>query len=148
MRHPFTGLIPFLFVFLCSTGFIAAKYALPYIEPFYLLFIRMVLTIAVFLLLCVVFEVGALTPRQSGHQMVTGFLVHGTYLGGVFAAIKWGMPAGIAAIVVGVQPVLTAFLGRLTLGARLHPLQWLGLALMVALPEFRYRRINSSVLAT
>lgn len=61
--------------------------------------------------------------------MVTGFLVHGTYLGGVFAAIKWGMPAGISAIVVGVQPVLTAFLGWRFLGSHLHLKQWMGLGL-------------------
>lgn len=129
MRNRMTDLIPFLFVFLWSTGFIAAKYALPFIEPFYLLFIRMVLTVGVFSGLCLIFQVRALTVRQSGHQMVTGFLVHGTYLGGVFAAIKWGMPAGITAIVVGVQPVLTALLGWIALGARLRTLQWLGLAL-------------------
>jgi drug/metabolite transporter (DMT)-like permease len=124
-----TDIIPFLFVFLWSTGFIAAKYALPYIEPFNLLFIRALLTIAVFLLLCILFEAKSLTPRQSGHQMVTGLLVHGTYLGGVFAAIKWGMPAGIVSIIVGIQPVLTAFLGYFVLGARLRQVQWLGLGL-------------------
>ena len=129
MNHRLTHLIPFLFVFLWSTGFIAAKYALPYIEPFYLLFIRMVTTIAVFAVLCVLFGVRSLTPRQSGHQMVTGFLVHGAYLGGVFAAIKWGLPAGITAIVVGVQPVLTAFISWSALGVGLRPVQWLGLVL-------------------
>jgi drug/metabolite transporter (DMT)-like permease len=124
--------IPFIFVFLWSTGFIAAKYALPFIEPFYLLFIRMSLTIGVFLCLCLIFRVQWLSARQAGHQMVTGFLVHGAYLGGVFAAIKWGMPAGITAIVVGVQPVLTASLGRFFLGERLRPRQWLGLGLGLA----------------
>ncbi len=123
---------PFIFVFLWSTGFIAAKYALPFIEPFYLLFIRMTLTIAVFLLLCVLLRVRRLSARQAGHQMVTGFLVHGIYLGGVFAAIKWGMPAGVTAIVVGVQPVLTACLGWCYLGERLRPRQWLGLGLGLA----------------
>ena len=111
MHRTLVNSIPFIFVFLWSTGFIAAKYALPFIEPFYLLFIRMALTIAMFVLLCAVYRVKLLSPRQAGHQVVTGFLVHGAYLGGVFAAIKWGMPAGISAIVVGVQPVLTAFLG-------------------------------------
>lgn len=124
-----TDIIPFLFVFLWSTGFIAAKYALPYIEPFFLLLIRTVLTITVFLLLCFLFKTTPLTPRQSGHQMVSGLLVHGAYLGGVYAAIKWGMPAGTTAIVVGIQPVLTAFLGWFALGARLRPIQWLGLGL-------------------
>lgn len=129
MPKRLTDLIPFMFVFLWSTGFIAAKFALPYIEPFFLLFIRMVLTIVVFAMLCLLLKVESLTPRQCSHQMVTGFLVHGAYLGGVFAAIKWGMPAGITAIVVGVQPVLTAFLGWIALGARLRPFQWIGLGL-------------------
>ena len=121
--------IPFIFVFLWSTGFIAAKYALPFIEPFYLLFIRMTITVGIFLLLCLLFQVKRLSYQQAGHQMVTGFLVHGTYLGGVFAAIKWGMPAGITAIVVGIQPILTALLGWVVFGARLRTLQWLGLTL-------------------
>jgi drug/metabolite transporter (DMT)-like permease len=129
MRQRLTDLIPFLFVFLWSTGFIAAKYALPYIEPFYLLFTRAVITIGVFVLLCILLRVGPLTIRQAGHQIVTGLLVHGTYLGGVFAAIKWGLPAGITAIVVGVQPVLTALLGWIILGVRLRTVQWLGLFL-------------------
>lgn len=122
-------MIPFVFVFLWSTGFIAAKYALPFIEPFFLLFIRAAITIVVFFLLCLTFRAKPLSVRQSGHQMVTGFLVHGTYLGGVFAAIKLGMPAGITSMVVGVQPVLTALFGWGVLGARLRPIQWLGLGL-------------------
>jgi drug/metabolite transporter (DMT)-like permease len=59
--------------------------------------------------------------------VVTGFLVHGAYLGGVFAAIKRDMPAGISTIVVGVQPVLTAFLGWRFFGMFLRSRQWLGL---------------------
>ena len=132
MHRTLVSSIPFIFVFLWSTGFIAAKYALPFIEPFYLLFIRMTLTVAVFSILCVFFRVKWLPVRQVGHQMVTGFLVHGAYLGGVFAAIKWGMPAGISAIVVGVQPVLTACLGWCCFGENLRPKQWLGLGLGLA----------------
>jgi len=129
MHRALIRFIPFLFVFLWSTGFIAAKYALPFIEPFYLLFIRMVLTTIVFMLLCFAFKIKPLRPSQAGHQMVTGFLLHGAYLGGVFAAIKWGMPAGITAIIVGVQPVLTAFLGWCFLDERLRLTQWTGLGL-------------------
>jgi len=132
MRRLFIILIPFMFVFLWSTGFIAAKYALPFIEPFVFLLIRMVLTIFAFLVLCQVFRAGRLTRHQAGHQMIAGLLIHGTYLGGVFAAIKWGMPAGITAIVVGVQPVLTAAVGRFWLGESLRRRQWLGLMLGLA----------------
>lgn len=131
-QNVFIILIPFIFVFLWSTGFIAAKYALPFVEPFYLLFIRMALTVAAFVLLCLTFKAERLTLPQIGHQMVTGLLVHGAYLGGVFAAIKWNMPAGIAAIVVGIQPVLTAIIGKMWLGEQLRPKQWMGLGLGLA----------------
>lgn len=121
--------VPLLFVLLWSTGFIGAKYALPYIEPFYLLFIRMLLTLLVFAALCVIFKAKWPTFQQGRQQMVTGLLVHACYLGGVFAAIKWQLPAGITAIVVGLQPLLTALLGWQWLGERLRVRQWLGLAL-------------------
>ncbi len=124
--------IPLLFVFLWSTGFIGAKYALPFIEPFYLLFIRSALTVGVFLLLCVVFKAKWPPLRLTGHQMVVGLLIHGAYLGGVFAAIKLGMPAGIAAIIVGLQPVLTALLSWRFMGEQLRTMQWLGLGLGLA----------------
>lgn len=122
-------LVPLLFVLLWSTGFIGAKYALPYIEPFYLLFIRMLLTLVVFLGLAIVFRAKWPTLRQGGHQVVVGLLIHACYLGGVFAAIKWQMPAGITAIVVGLQPLLTALIGWQWLGERLRSLQWIGLFL-------------------
>jgi len=121
--------VPVLFVLLWSTGFIGAKYALPYIEPFYLLFIRMLLTLAVFTLLALIYRSRWPTLRQGGHQAVTGFLVHACYLGGVFAAIKWQMPAGIAAIVVGLQPLLTSLIGWQWLGERLRTVQWAGLVM-------------------
>lgn len=122
-------LIPFVFVFLWSTGFIAAKYALPFIEPFYLLFIRMSLTIAVFVCLSWVFRVKRPSGMESVHQIITGLLIHGAYLGGVFAAIKWGMPTGITAIIVGIQPLLTALLAWQFMGNRLNSWQWAGLGL-------------------
>jgi len=128
--HPtFTRFVPLLFVLLWSTGFIGAKYALPYIEPFYLLFIRMLMTLGVFAGLCVIFKPQWPSFQQGKQQMVTGFLVHACYLGGVFAAIKWQMPAGITAIIVGLQPLLTALLGRQWLGQQLRSVQWLGLIL-------------------
>ena len=125
----FARFVPLFFVLLWSTGFIGAKYALPYIEPFYLLFIRMLLTLVVFTGLALVYRSRWPTLRQGGHQAVVGFLVHACYLGGVFAAIKWQMPAGITAIIVGLQPLLTALIGWQWLGERLRSLQWFGLVL-------------------
>ncbi|MBQ0755686.1 MAG: EamA family transporter [Amphritea sp.] len=130
MSHSrFARLVPLFFVLLWSTGFIGAKYALPYIEPFYLLFIRMLLTLAVFMGLALLYRSPWPSLRQGGHQAVVGFLVHACYLGGVFAAIKWQMPAGITAIIVGLQPLLTALIGWQWLGERLRSLQWFGLLL-------------------
>jgi len=128
-HNSFIRFVPFVFVLLWSTGFIGAKYALPFIEPFTLLFIRMLLTLAVFLGLCVIFKSQWPSFRQGKHQMVAGLLVHACYLGGVFAAIRWQMPAGITAIVVGLQPLLTALLGWQWLGEKLRSVQWLGLVL-------------------
>jgi drug/metabolite transporter (DMT)-like permease len=68
-------------------------------------------------------------PRQFFHIGVSGVLVHGVYLGGVFMAIKHGLPAGVTALVVGMQPLLTACGAGFLLGERVSPRQWLGLAL-------------------
>jgi drug/metabolite transporter (DMT)-like permease len=123
------GLVPVIFVLLWSTGFIGAKYALPYIEPFNLLFIRMVMTIAVFALLMIILKIPVPGLHLIKHQTVSGLLIHGAYLGGVFAAIKWQMPAGITALLVSMQPLLTAMISLVLYKKRLSSLQWLGLCL-------------------
>ena len=102
--------VPLLFVLLWSTGFIGAKYALPYIEPFNVLFYRMLLNLAAFAVLIRLFNAKPLTLTQKGHQLVVGLLIHAGYLGGVFAAIKLDMPAGLTALIVGLQPLLTALI--------------------------------------
>ncbi len=124
---------PLLFVFLWSTGFIGAKYGLPDAGPLSFLLTRYG---AVILLM------GALAlatrapwpagPRQWLHIAVTGLLVHATYLGGVFIAIKHGLPAGVTALVVGLQPLLTATLAGALLGETVSRRQWGGLALGLA----------------
>jgi drug/metabolite transporter (DMT)-like permease len=120
-------LVPFAFVLLWSTGFIGARYGLPWIEPFHLLLLRMLLTLAVFLGLILIFRAKWPNRHQAGHQMVVGLLVHAGYLGGVFAAIKLGLPAGITALIVGLQPIFTALLARVVFAQRLLVLQWFGL---------------------
>ncbi|MCF7981472.1 MAG: DMT family transporter [Pseudomonadales bacterium] len=128
-QSSFIRFVPLLFVLLWSTGFIGAKYALPYIDPFYLLFIRMLLTLLVFAAFSVLFKCQWPSFSRGKHQMVTGLLVHACYLGGVFAAMKWQMPAGITAIIVGLQPLLTALLSWQWFGDKLRLSQWLGLIL-------------------
>jgi len=121
---------PFLFVFLWSTGFVSAKYGLPHAEPLSFLVVRYVLVLA--LMSVVVLATKAPwphDPRQRIHIGVSGLLVHGVYLGGVFMAISHGLPAGVTALVVGMQPLLTAAGAGVLLGERVVMRQWLGLIL-------------------
>jgi len=124
---------PVLFVLLWSTGFIAAKYGLPYAPPLTFLLYRFAL-VAV-LMTAVALATGATWPRNAramGHVAVAAWLVHGTYLGGVFLSLAGGMPAGISAMLVGLQPILTALVARAWLRERVVPRQWLGLVLGLA----------------
>tara|TARA_R110002020_G_scaffold42000_7_gene123438 strand:- start:161 stop:1099 length:939 start_codon:yes stop_codon:yes gene_type:complete len=122
--------MPALFVLLWSTGFIGAKFGLPYAEPFTFLFIRFVLTLLLLIPLVVVMRIPwPSSPRLWTHIAISGFLVHGTYLGGVFYGIYLGMPAGLAALLVGLQPLLTAAFAGPLLGEQLSWRQWVGLGL-------------------
>ncbi|MGB2015947.1 MAG: DMT family transporter [Candidatus Puniceispirillum sp.] len=110
-----TNLIPLIFVWLWSTGFVGAKYGLPYIEPFFMLFVRFVCVIVLFLLIIEIGRHRRATWRQAIGQMFVGLMLHGLYLGGVFYAIKQGIPAGISAVIVGLQPILLSVLERVFL---------------------------------
>lgn len=130
LKRAFHANIPLLFVLLWSTGFIGAKYGLPYAEPYTLLFLRFVLTLALLVALIAHFKPAPPADwRQRLHLMVSGSLIHGAYLGGVFTAIKAGMPAGLCALIVGLQPLLTTISAPLLLGERVTRLQWLGVVL-------------------
>ena len=121
---------PALFVLLWSTGFVGAKYGLPYAEPFTLLALRMVIASALLALLAAGLRSAGLPSRRSfADAAVVGVFLHAGYLGGVFYAISVGVPAGVSAVVVSLQPVLTAVLARRVLGERLVVRQWLGLVL-------------------
>lgn len=124
-----TKIAPFLFVWLWSTGFIGAKYGLPYIEPFFMLFVRFCFVILIFLILINIYRSTWLNRTQSIQQIFIGTLIHGGYLGGVFLAIKLGIPAGITAIIVGLQPIVTTLIGRLFLNQSLTGKQSIGLLL-------------------
>jgi drug/metabolite transporter (DMT)-like permease len=121
--------MPVVFVLLWSTGFIVAKYAAPHAPPLTFLLYRFVGIIAV--LVPLAWLGGApwpRTPLQWLHVAVAGTLLQAVYLGGVWYAIAHGMPAGVSALIVGAQPLLTAVLG-FTVGERSSARQWLGLAL-------------------
>jgi len=122
---------PAVFVLLWSTGFIGAKFGLPYAEPLTFLALRFALVCP--LLAAVALAVRAPWPRRAAfwHNVVSGLLLHGVYLSGVFIAIGRGMPAGIAALMVGLQPLLTSTLANRWLGEPVRLQQWIGLVLGV-----------------
>jgi drug/metabolite transporter (DMT)-like permease len=118
--------VPLFFVVLWSTGFIAAKYGLPYAPPLSFLILR---CLGALLVAPMVLVGGAPWPHgRILHVAVAGLLLQAGYLGGVWSAIKIGMPAGLSALIVGLQPILTAFAAPLV-GERVSPRQWLGLLL-------------------
>ncbi len=121
---------PAIFVVLWATGFLIAKLGVPYAQPLTILSLRFVLAAA--MMLSVALITGAPWPRSAvriGHIAVTGILMQGVYLGGCYVAIYAGMPAGMTALIVGFQPILTAALAGPLLAERLGPLQWAGIGL-------------------
>jgi drug/metabolite transporter (DMT)-like permease len=132
LQHPLVRAMPAVFVVIWSTGFIVARYGMPYSPPMKFLALRYVLTVVCFA--AWVAAAGVRLPRdrrQWLHLAVTGVLMHGGYLGGVWCAVKAGMGAGLAALLVGLQPVLTA-LWVSSRGGEVKARQWGGLVLGLA----------------
>ncbi len=132
---------PIIFVIFWSTGFISARYAMPYAEPFGFLTVRYILSIAALAAIAAAFRAPRLTWIHRRDSMVAGMLLHAVYLGMVFWAIDNGMPAGLSALIVGLQPILTAFMAAGALGETITPRHWIGLSIglvgvtMVLLPR-------------
>lgn len=121
--------MPVVFVLIWSTGFIVARYAMPYAPPFKFLALRFLLSILCFAAWARLSRAAWPSDRgQWRHLAVTGLFMHAGYLGGVWAAVKLGMGAGLVALLMGLQPVLTA-LWVSGQGGRVATRQWLGLAL-------------------
>ena len=120
---------PVVFVLLWSTGFIGARYGLPYIEPMTFLGVRMVFVVVIMTIIAVVSGAKWPSNAEIGHSVVIGVLVHGLYLGGVFFAISQGVPAGISALIPGLQPILTSVIANHFMGETVSRQQWFGLAL-------------------
>jgi drug/metabolite transporter (DMT)-like permease len=123
---------PAVFVVLWSTGFIATKYVVHNAEPLTYLAIRMALVVGLMAVIA-----GIARPRwpdRAGiaHSIAAGILVHGFYLGGTAVAIAHSIPAGLSALIPGLQPILTSTLANRWLGERVTPLQWTGLLLGLA----------------
>jgi drug/metabolite transporter (DMT)-like permease len=123
---------PAIFVVLWSTGFVATKYVLRSAEPLTYLAIRMAVVVAI--MAVIVLFAKPRWPGRAGiaHSVVAGLLVHGFYLGGTAVAIALSIPAGLSALIPGLQPILTSTLANRWLGERVTPLQWGGLLLGLA----------------
>ena len=122
--------MPLLFVGIWATGFIVARLVAPHAEPLTFLMIRYVLSALVFGAVAVV--TGAQWPRTMSSwrsALVAGVLMQGIYLGGVFWSVRHGLPAGISALIAGLQPLLTGALAYPLLGERVGQRRWLGIAL-------------------
>ncbi len=124
------AIMPVIFVLLWSTGFVGAKYGLPYAEPFTFLLLRFVIVALLLLAAALVLHAPWPASRvEFGHIAVAGVLVHAAYLGGVFSAIHQGVSAGEVALIAGLQPVLTAAVAGPVLGERVSARQWAGFVL-------------------
>ena len=123
---------PAIFVVLWSTGFIATKYVLHSAEPFTYLAIRMAFVVG--LMAIIVWIARPRWPDRTGlfHSAVAGILVHGIYLGGTAVAISHSIPAGLSALIPGLQPILTSTIANRWFGERVTPLQWTGLMIGLA----------------
>ena len=120
---------PAVFVVLWSTGFIGTKYVLHGAEPLTYLTVRMAIVVAILTVVAIV--VRPRWPNRIGiaHSVVAGLLVHGFYLGGTAVAISLSVPAGLSALIPGLQPILTSTIASRWLGERVTGLQWIGLVL-------------------
>ena len=124
---------PVLFVFLWSTGFVGAKYIVPYAEPFTFLTIRYFLAALILFAIAYAFKQPLkLNKEQFKASFAVGILLHVIYIGGVFYAVSLGVSAGISAVIVSIQPVLVSLLAVPLLGERLRWVQVVGLFLGVA----------------
>ena len=119
---------PALFVLLWSTGFVGAKYGLPYADPFIFLSVRILIAaILLFALARLLKMPGGIGRQAVARSGLIGFFLHACYLGGVFYSIAQGLPAGVAAVVTSLQPVLVSVFAVKVLGEQLRKTQIVGL---------------------
>jgi drug/metabolite transporter (DMT)-like permease len=146
-------LAPVLFVLLWSTGFVGAKYGLPYADPFIFLSIRVLIAALILFAVAAFMKLPiAIGASAISRSSLIGFFLHACYLGGVFYSISKGLPAGVAAVVTSLQPVLVSFLAVKVLGEQLKVKQVVGLVLgligvvLVLGPSFEQNIPTSAVI--
>jgi drug/metabolite transporter (DMT)-like permease len=136
MDHPFTRILvltaPALFVVLWATGFVVARLSAPHVEPFTFLALRFPVAAACFAAIALAVKAPWPAPRAALHAAVAGSLIHALYLAPIYWAVAHGLPAGVSALIVGLQPLLTAFMAALLVQERIGPRHWSGLIVGLA----------------
>jgi drug/metabolite transporter (DMT)-like permease len=123
---------PAIFVLLWSTGFVGTKYVINNADPLTYLAIRMAIVVGLMAIIVAIARPKWPNGIEIGHSVVAGILVHGIYLGGTAVAISLSIPAGLSALIPGLQPILTSTIANRWLGERVTPLQWSGLLIGLA----------------
>ena len=118
---------PGLFVVLWATGFVVAKLSAGHVEPLTFLSIRFPIAGTLFVVIALLQQATWPNAKQAFHAVVAGALLHGGYLGPVYWAVAHGMPAGISALIVGLQPLMTTILAAAIVGEKIVARHWLGL---------------------
>ena len=120
---------PALFVVLWATGFVVARLSAGHVEPLTFLSIRFPIAGALFVIITLLQQAAWPNSKQAFHAAVAGALLHGGYLGPIYWAVANGMPAGVSALIVGLQPLMTAFLAAAIVAEKISSRHWVGLAI-------------------
>lgn len=120
---------PAIFVLIWSTGWISARFGAPYADPLTFLAIRYALAAGVLVVIATAARASWPQGAAVGHAMMSGVLLHAIYLGGVWWAIRHGLPTGVSGLIAAVQPILTALLAPALIGERISRPQWIGIGL-------------------
>ena len=119
---------PVLFVLMWATGFVVARLSAPHADPLTFLTIRFPIAGVIFAAIALALSAPWPGPRQAFHATVAGALLHGGYLGPVYWAVAHGMPAGVSALIVGLQPLMTAIIAAWLVKETIALRHWFGLA--------------------
>lgn len=122
------AIAPVIFVVLWATGFVVARLSAEHVEPFTFLAIRFPIVCAIFVVIAGLQKAARPSPVQAFHGAVAGALLYGGYLGPIYWAVAHGMPAGVSALIVGLQPLITGILAAAIVGEKITGRHWFGLA--------------------
>ena len=128
-KTAFIAATPLIFVVFWATGFVVARLSAGHVAPLWFLSLRFPLALIFMLGVALVQKARWPAPVQAFHALVAGAFLHGFYLATNYWAVAQGLPGGVAALIIGLQPLITAFMASAILGERVSLRHWLGLAM-------------------